>query len=157
APNSSGRRSPRAARPAGDFADASCTAGPSGRETMPTCPRPPGGRAAWRTAPRRAAASRAARDRASAGSRAPAWRYRKYWSVAGASIKAWPKTGATLGHGGASNAQRRMSIPPETRNRPFMTRSFLPLALITLGVVFLLGNMLPGPGHAGLILVGLGI
>jgi hypothetical protein len=50
-----------------------------------------------------------------------------------------------------------MSIPPETRNRPFMTRSFLPLALITLGVVFLLGNMLPGPGHAGLILVGLGI
>ncbi|HET6316919.1 MAG TPA: DUF4097 family beta strand repeat-containing protein [Chloroflexota bacterium] len=37
-----------------------------------------------------------------------------------------------------------------------LSRSFLPLALITLGVVFLLGNVLPGPGRAGLILLGLG-
>ncbi len=49
-----------------------------------------------------------------------------------------------------------MSTPSETRNRSVLSRSFLPLALITLGVVFLLGNVLPGPGRAGLILLGLG-
>jgi hypothetical protein len=37
-----------------------------------------------------------------------------------------------------------------------MSRSLLPLALITIGVVFLLGNLLPGQGRAGLILLGLG-
>src|SRR5262245_50028520 len=36
-------------------------------------------------------------------------------------------------------------------------RTFLPLALITLGVVFLLGNALPGPGRGGLIVLGLGV
>jgi hypothetical protein len=35
-------------------------------------------------------------------------------------------------------------------------RSFLPLALITLGVVFLLGNLLPGPSRGGLIVLGIG-
>src|SRR5215207_844525 len=35
--------------------------------------------------------------------------------------------------------------------------SFLPFALITLGVVFLLGNLLPGPGRGDLIVLGLGI
>src|SRR2546430_8824441 len=37
-----------------------------------------------------------------------------------------------------------------------LSRSFLPLALITLGVVFLLGNLVPERGRAGLFVVGLG-
>ena len=36
-----------------------------------------------------------------------------------------------------------------------LSRSFLPLALITLGVVFLLSNMVP-QGRGGLIVIGLG-
>src|SRR5215216_1876201 len=40
--------------------------------------------------------------------------------------------------------------------RSVLSRSFLPLALITLGVVFLLGNLISGPGRGGLILLGLG-
>lgn len=36
------------------------------------------------------------------------------------------------------------------------SRSFLPLALITLGVVFLLGNLIPERGRAGLVVLGLG-
>jgi len=36
-------------------------------------------------------------------------------------------------------------------------RGFLPLALITLGVIFLLGNLVPGPGKGGLIVLGIGI
>jgi hypothetical protein len=38
-----------------------------------------------------------------------------------------------------------------------LSRSFLPLALITLGVVFLLGNVLPEPGRGSLIVLGLGL
>ncbi|HEY3061052.1 MAG TPA: DUF4097 family beta strand repeat-containing protein [Chloroflexota bacterium] len=45
---------------------------------------------------------------------------------------------------------------PERRNRSALSRSFIPLALITLGVVFLLGNMVQGPGRGGLVLLGLG-
>jgi hypothetical protein len=37
-----------------------------------------------------------------------------------------------------------------------MSRSFLPLALITLGVVFLLGNLVPERGRGGLFFAGLG-
>ncbi len=37
-----------------------------------------------------------------------------------------------------------------------LSRSFLPLALITLGVVFLLSNLLPERGRGGLIVLGLG-
>src|SRR5438105_11339147 len=36
------------------------------------------------------------------------------------------------------------------------SRSFLPVALITLGVVFLLGNLVPERGHGGLVVLGLG-
>jgi hypothetical protein len=46
---------------------------------------------------------------------------------------------------------------PEQRNRSLLSRSFVPLALITLGVVFLLGNVIQGPGRGGLVLLGLGI
>ena len=47
---------------------------------------------------------------------------------------------------------------PEQRPRSALSRSFVPLALITVGVVFLLGNLVPaGPGRGGLILLGLGI
>jgi Putative adhesin len=42
------------------------------------------------------------------------------------------------------------------RRRPALTRRFLPLALITLGVVFLLGNLIPQGSRHGLILFGLG-
>jgi len=42
------------------------------------------------------------------------------------------------------------------RHGPFLARSFLPLALITLGVVFLLGNLVPEHSRGGLILLGLG-
>ncbi|MCA1644072.1 MAG: DUF4097 domain-containing protein [Chloroflexi bacterium] len=37
-----------------------------------------------------------------------------------------------------------------------LSRSFLPLALITLGVVFLLGNLVPERGRGGLVVLGLG-
>src|SRR5918911_2841917 len=37
-----------------------------------------------------------------------------------------------------------------------LSRSFLPLALITLGVVFLLGNLVPERGRGGLFVLGLG-
>jgi len=46
---------------------------------------------------------------------------------------------------------------PEQRPRSTLSRSFVPLALITVGVVFLLGNLIPAPGRGGLILLGLGI
>src|ERR1700694_806877 len=38
-----------------------------------------------------------------------------------------------------------------------LSRSFLPLALITLGVVFLLGNLVPERGRGGLVVLGLGV
>src|SRR3979411_3413105 len=38
-----------------------------------------------------------------------------------------------------------------------VSRSFLPLALITLGVVFLLGNLVPERGRGGLFFAGLGV
>jgi len=50
------------------------------------------------------------------------------------------------------------STPPTDafeRRHP-ASRSFLPLALITIGVVFLLGNLVPERGRGGLILLGLG-
>src|SRR5207248_1419770 len=47
------------------------------------------------------------------------------------------------------------SEPPYHRGSP-LARSFLPLALITLGVVFLLGNLVPDRGRGGLIVLGLG-
>ena len=37
-----------------------------------------------------------------------------------------------------------------------VSRSFLPVALITLGVVFLLGNLVPERGRGGLVVLGLG-
>src|SRR5260370_41109702 len=37
-----------------------------------------------------------------------------------------------------------------------LSRSFLPLALITLGVVFLLSNLVPERGRGGLVVLGLG-
>jgi hypothetical protein len=40
--------------------------------------------------------------------------------------------------------------------RPALRRRFLPLALITLGVVFLLSNFVPAAGRGGLVLLGLG-
>ena len=49
-----------------------------------------------------------------------------------------------------------MSSPFESHPRSIMARSLLPVALITLGVVFLLGNLIPGPGRGGLVLLGLG-
>ncbi len=50
-----------------------------------------------------------------------------------------------------------MSTPLDTtHSRSMMSRSFLPLALITLGVVFLLGNLVPGSARGGLVLLGLG-
>ena len=42
------------------------------------------------------------------------------------------------------------------RRGPALSRRFLPLALITLGVVFLLGNLIPQGSRSGLILLGLG-
>lgn len=45
---------------------------------------------------------------------------------------------------------------PVDRRGPFLARSFLPLALITVGVFFLLGNLVPERGRAGLMLLGLG-
>jgi hypothetical protein len=44
----------------------------------------------------------------------------------------------------------------EQRDRSVLSRSFVPLALITLGVVFLLGNLVQGPGRGGLVMLGLG-
>jgi len=49
-----------------------------------------------------------------------------------------------------------MTTPFDAHPRSMMSRSFLPLALITLGVVFLLSNLIPGPGRGGLVLLGLG-
>src|SRR3979411_3199809 len=37
-----------------------------------------------------------------------------------------------------------------------LSRSFLPVALITLGVVFLLSTLVPGRGRGGLVVLGLG-
>lgn len=45
---------------------------------------------------------------------------------------------------------------PDRPDRSVLSRSFVPLALITLGVFFLLGNLIQGPGRAGLIMLGLG-
>ncbi len=45
---------------------------------------------------------------------------------------------------------------PYPRRSP-LPRSILPLILITLGVVFLLGNLLPDRGRGGLIVLGLGV
>ncbi|MBV9579532.1 MAG: hypothetical protein JO057_13170, partial [Chloroflexi bacterium] len=45
---------------------------------------------------------------------------------------------------------------PYPRGGSALSRSFLPLALITLGVVFLLSNMVPDRGRGGLIVFGLG-
>src|SRR5438105_13556080 len=38
-----------------------------------------------------------------------------------------------------------------------LSRSFLRLALITMGVVFLLGNLIPERGRGGLVILGLGV
>ncbi|MDQ3811522.1 MAG: DUF4097 domain-containing protein, partial [Chloroflexota bacterium] len=46
--------------------------------------------------------------------------------------------------------------PPHQDGRSPISRSFLPLALITLGVAFLLGNVVPGPVRGGLLFLGLG-
>jgi hypothetical protein len=43
------------------------------------------------------------------------------------------------------------------RRGSVLSRSFLPLALITLGVVFLLGNLVPERGRGGLVVLGLGV
>src|SRR5438876_874586 len=40
------------------------------------------------------------------------------------------------------------------RRRPALARGFVPLALITLRVVFLLGNLVPDRARGGLVLVG---
>src|SRR3979409_1806969 len=42
------------------------------------------------------------------------------------------------------------------RRGSVLSRSFLPLALITLGVVFLLSNLVPERGRGGLVVLGLG-
>jgi hypothetical protein len=48
--------------------------------------------------------------------------------------------------------------PPDPYQRgSLLSRSFLPLALITLGVVFLLGNLVPERGRGGLVVLGLGV
>src|SRR5436305_9715370 len=44
---------------------------------------------------------------------------------------------------------------PYRRGSP-LSRGFLPLALITVGVVFLLGNLVPDRSRGGLIVLGLG-
>ena len=44
--------------------------------------------------------------------------------------------------------------PSYHRGSP-MSRAFLPLALITLGVVFLLGSLVPERGRGGLFFAGL--
>jgi Putative adhesin len=52
-----------------------------------------------------------------------------------------------------------MSTPYQTdpyRRGSALSRSFLPLALITLGVVFLLGNLVPDRSRGGLVVLGLG-
>src|SRR5437899_12796804 len=43
------------------------------------------------------------------------------------------------------------------RGGSLLSRSFIPLALITLGVVFLLGNLVPERGRGGLVILGLGV
>src|SRR5437879_10099321 len=42
------------------------------------------------------------------------------------------------------------------RRGSVLSRTFLPLALITLGVVFLLSNLIPERGRGGLVVLGLG-
>src|SRR5438128_10052938 len=42
------------------------------------------------------------------------------------------------------------------QRRPALGRRFLPLALITVGVVFLLSNFVPAAGRGGLVVLGLG-
>jgi len=46
---------------------------------------------------------------------------------------------------------------PYSRRGSVLSRSFLPLALITLGVVFLLSNLIPERSRGGLIVLGLGV
>jgi hypothetical protein len=55
------------------------------------------------------------------------------------------------------NMTTTSSYPTDPYQRgPALSRRFLPLGLITLGVVFLLSNLLPEGGRGGLILLGLG-
>src|SRR5258708_25157861 len=52
----------------------------------------------------------------------------------------------------------RSNYPADQYHRgSVLSRSFLPLALITLGVVFLLGNLVPERGRGGLVVLGLGV
>src|SRR5258708_37969635 len=51
----------------------------------------------------------------------------------------------------------RSNYPADQYHRgSVLSRSFLPLALITLGVVFLLSNLVPERGRGGLVVLGLG-
>src|SRR5882762_10836141 len=50
-----------------------------------------------------------------------------------------------------------LQADPYRRGGSVISRSFLPLALITLGVVFLLGNLVPERGRGGLVVLGLGL
>jgi hypothetical protein len=69
------------------------------------------------------------------------------------------KVAATLGAWEPSK-RGRMSMPapqtPPYQRGSALSRRFLPLALITIGVVFLLGNLIPERGRGGLIVLGLG-
>src|SRR5438105_10193841 len=49
-----------------------------------------------------------------------------------------------------------LQADPSYRRGSVLSRSFLPLALITLGVVFLLSNLVPERGRGGLVVLGLG-
>jgi hypothetical protein len=51
---------------------------------------------------------------------------------------------------------RPYASDPYPSGRSTLSRSFLPLALITLGVVFLLSNLIPDRGRGALIVLGLG-
>src|SRR5258708_17226007 len=52
----------------------------------------------------------------------------------------------------------RSNYPADQYHRgSVLSRSFLPLVLITLGVVFLLGNLVPERGRGGLVVLGLGV
>jgi hypothetical protein len=67
---------------------------------------------------------------------------------------------ATIG-GLCASYVRDMSMSGPYQTDPYrrgsaLSRSFLPLALITLGVVFLLGNVIPERGRTGLVVLGLG-
>jgi hypothetical protein len=48
------------------------------------------------------------------------------------------------------------SADPYQRQKPAPQRRVLPLALITIGVVFLLSNFVPAAGRGGLVILGLG-